>query len=187
MPNNDQLFPEGNYIGVILSQGFSRSPQKGTPEFFLRVRITHSVDYEGDMRQELPAPEQVTRIIHNYLSGGAVDITIQSLRAVGFSGDSFRQLDPHNDGYTNLTGSEVSLYCKWENFADKTYDKFSIRTQSSGDGNYESLDSKAIAELDALFGRKLKGQPAVYSAQKKEATVLDDQTREEEEEDDIPF
>jgi len=93
-------YAPGQYDGQITSQGFDVSTQKKTPFFWL------TVDISAD------GLETYSREVRMYLTDKTVDRTIERLRSIGFTGGSFKDLEP--GGSCSLVGTIVTLECKHE-------------------------------------------------------------------------
>lgn len=131
-------YAPGQYDGQITSQGFDVSTQKKTPFFWL------TVDISAD------GLETYSREVRMYLTDKTVDRTIERLRSIGFTGGSFKDLEP--GGSCSLVGTIVTLECKHED----GYERWDFPAPSGGGMSSEHKDGVA-RKLDALFGKALKG------------------------------
>lgn len=146
------MYREGNYNATVLSQAFGESKEKGTPYFALTIRPDEFDAGEPEMQAVQGAQE---RTIWMYLTEGTAEFVARDLRTIGFSGNSFAELDPDSAKHHSFVGQIISVYCKTEQYNGKEKEKWQI---SSGGGKIEhkGIDSKTTRKLDALFGKHLK-------------------------------
>src|SRR4051794_8554359 len=97
-------YEKGLYQAQILGQGFEASAAKGTPYFFLQIRILGRYDAQGQLQ---PCP-QYERTICQYL-GNEVGVTIllAQLRSIGVVVTDLTQLDPATPGHFSLVGRRI--------------------------------------------------------------------------------
>lgn len=123
----DFVFDDGIYKGKITSNwGLSESSQKGTPEFYAAVQITHQAD-GGGVFTELAEPE--TRRVNLYLTPGTEDQVIRLLKTLG--AEHAGQLDPNDPDAVDLYGIEVTVQNKGESFKNKWREKWSFAGSGS--------------------------------------------------------
>ena len=142
----------GKYLCEVVQQGFDTSPAKGTPFFFLKVKPLLEVDKtDSTVSYECPNYERTLKM---WITEKNIDVQIGILRDLGFTGSSFRELDPENQSHFSFVGKEIFLLCKHEPYEDKIFDKFEL--PYTGGGKALPSDSKVASKLDNLFGRRLK-------------------------------
>jgi hypothetical protein len=137
-------YQEGVYDNVeIVGQGFTRSKQKGTPGFYLE--INPGGDYARKLEWWLPGDRE-----------DAVDRLLEDLTSLGLPIDklsSFSQLNPGDPLHVSFVGITVSVKCRHEG----QYERWST-LRASKPKEVAPPDPSAIRQLDALFGKKLKGK-----------------------------
>ncbi len=134
-------YQPGHYECIIRAQGFEVSPKKKTPCLWLRCTPVLA-DGDGDF-------DCVVRL---WITDKTVEHVIARLRALGWTGDSFKDLEP--GGY-QLKGKTVRLRCKHEQDGDKVWDRWEFPHPDSGP---VAENTAGVAKkLDALFAKSLKG------------------------------
>ena len=166
------------YACEITQQGFGESKEKGTPSFFIVFEPVGEID-KDDPNHQFECPN-FERKLDLWLTENTVDSHIKTLRTWGFTGSSFRDLDPET-GSCSLVGTTIELLCKHQEYNGKVYDKFEIPFEGSME-RQESV-AKVASKLDNLFGKKLKtaAPKQAAKAQPVAAAVSDEGS------DDIPF
>jgi hypothetical protein len=141
-------YSNGKYRAEILEQGFTASTAKGTPAFFLLLKIRERYDANGSL-VECP---QYERPYTQYLANETgVNILRGDLKALGVQVTSFAQLDPATPDHVNLVGRQIDVTCDLESYQGKQRERWSIaRTRST-------LPSDALRALDDQFGHLLRG------------------------------
>jgi hypothetical protein len=139
MPHNE----EGVHAVVIESQGLSVA-KTGT-EFFY-------VTFKPDGQHE--------RSAKFYLTDRTIDRTLDDLEKLGIRGlDSFSQLDTSNANAVSIVGNEVELECRYETGQDgKSYERWGAPYTPRPMEPPVPAASKAIKQLDALFGAALRSR-----------------------------
>lgn len=143
-------YPSGPYIGKVLEQNLGESKNKGTPQLVLKFQIINEVDRISGERLELERCEE--RWVYLYLTEKAMDMALKSLKALGYKRSSLKYLDPNVDGFQDLAGTEVELYCKHEEYEGDLNERWSISTPRET----KPVDASSLRKLDALFGKGLK-------------------------------
>lgn len=151
-------FAQGAYKCEVLDQGLSISKTE-KPQIWLQVRVLESID-----NPELTL-NQYERTIYWTLTDKTIDFTLEKLERLGFSGDSFRNLDPNVEGHHSFVGQVIDCYCKLETYEGKEREKWDLSNQSGG-ARPDPLGDSDARKLDALFGRKLKERFKKPSARK---------------------
>lgn len=171
----------GRYWCKVTSQGFNKSKEKGTPFFFLAIK-----PYEIFVTEEEcePVDGNYERKIDLYITDKTIENVVGKLRAMGWTGDDFRDLEPANPDGHSFVGKEIVVHCKHEQVGDKVYDKWEL--PGTGGGPDIDNDPNVSRTLNAMFGKALKGNgnaPKKAKPPVKETVPTDVQM----DEDQIPF
>lgn len=152
----------GLYRFRVTDQGFGESAKKQTPYFFLRgvpfLQLTDGTEY---------AVKEYEREIQLYLSDKAIDISVDKLRALGWQGASFRELDPTSSDAHLFIGESITAECSHDTTDSGTWDKWNlprVNAASSDKPPKPKSDPKIASKLDALFGKSLKPAGAAPKA-----------------------
>jgi hypothetical protein len=142
-------YDQGQYMAVVTQQGFKESTN-GNPVIVLKVKPYLHFQYDSsgvEIEDNLPS-DSWERSIFLTVTKKTTDFVLKKLRAAGFEGSSFRELD--------LQGKSVRCRCSHgtdNNGADREEWDLVYEYESKP---LEPLDSAAARKLDALFGRELK-------------------------------
>ena len=140
-------YAPGTYDCQIVDQGFDVSKEKKTPFLWLSFQPAALVNLDGST---VDCTEHYDREVRMYLTEKTVERHIQRLRDIGFTGSSFKDLEP--GGTCNLAEKVASIECKHED----GYERWDFPAPSGGGLSSEHKDGVA-RKLDALFGKALKG------------------------------
>lgn len=161
-------FDQGVYEDVeITAQGFSQTPTKGTPYFFLTFKIG-----------------QEDGTITFWLTDGAIDFSLRQLEQLGWDRRGFDSLEPSNPGHHSFVGQRITVVNLHETRDGKTYDKFRIRGPAA---EKPVVESKALKALNAKFASKLKPKAAAAAPPAKPAPTFTPEEIAAAGADDIPF
>lgn len=141
------FYAPGRYIGVVTGQGISMT-NTGKHQFVLKVNVTGYQNGE-------PVEQQYERTIYRVLTDKTIEYFMDDLKTLGFTGESFRFLDPGTSGYQDFTGREVPLNCEHDTYQGKTSEKWSL-ARAGTSKPIEPADSASLRQLDNLFGKQLK-------------------------------
>ena len=180
-------YEEGLHAGEVLSQALTKS-KTGTVQFVLRCKILGTATEEG----YTPASQQYERTVYMAITAGTIDFVVDTLKSIGYEKQSFKYLDPAVDGAHDFTGQQVDLWCKHDEYKGEQKEKWNI-SRPREQKPVELLSAAELRQLDALFGKALKGgarsAPVKATPQKATAVAepepLDDGTFITD--DDIPF
>lgn len=185
------VFQPGKYLGRVTGQGLGESKDKRTPFFGLSVDILGKInpmDPQGDL---LPCPGG-QRTVRLWLTDQTADRSIADLQRLGFTGSSFRQLDPASPGGWSIIGADIELYCSQEpdsRSPGEMQEKWGIARE--GGLKLEPIDQSGVKKLDALFGKQLKALSKSAPARAPAERAAQEQTVPPEPggpaDDDIPF
>lgn len=143
-------YQAGKYRCQITEQGFGESKNKKTPFLGLKVRPTGFYDVtNGDL---VPCSD-FERTVMLYLTDNTIDQAMKNIRSLGFTGDSFRALDPEMPGHISLIGVETDFQCKHEPYDGGIGEKWEFPLS---EGRPLEKVSGLSKKLDALFGKQIK-------------------------------
>jgi hypothetical protein len=142
-------YPEGGYIGKVTSQALVKAGT-GTPQ--LVIRFTVERFWNKDKKAEEPVAEKHTRTIYRTITAKTAEYVKQDLENLGFTGTSFKELDPGTPGHFDLTGHEINVFVKHEADQESNLrEKWGI-SQFSGSKPIEGEPVTDFAALDELLG-----------------------------------
>ena len=144
-------YAEGDYLFRVTDQGFGET-KNGVPFFFLRGTPT-TLLINGN---EEMCEKQFEREITKYLSDKAVEYTIKDLRALGWEGESFKELDPTQPNSLSWVGQSIRVYCEHETNDAGTWERWNLPYVASDKPAKAKSDVKIASKLDALFGKLAK-------------------------------
>lgn len=183
MPNKP-FYESGRYACKITSQAMGEAGT-GNPQFVLRFKVMGLVD-PGDPSRYIPAPQQFERTFYRTITEKTIEYFVEDLRTLGFTGKSFKELDPATDDFHDFRGSDVDMWCAHEDDSKGGQrEKWSIARQV-GEFEVKPIDSKKLRELDNLFGKhlkNLKGEPKPQAAPQPAAAMASAEITDE----DVPF
>lgn len=157
-------YQAGKYRCQITEQAFGESKDKHTPFFGLKVKPTGFYDpATGDL---VPCSD-FERTVYLYMTDKTIDQATKNIRSLGFTGDSFRQLDPEVPGHTSLIGTEADFQCKHEPYNNTLSEKWEFPLS---EGRPLEKVSGLSKKLDALFGKSIKGSAGPKAAPAKAAS-----------------
>lgn len=156
------FYEQGDYAAKVTRQAFGQSDnEKKTAFFALTVQPAARIDMETGDRTDVA--KSYDRTIKMFLSEGAAPHTVKKLRALGFDGASFGDLNPDTEDHFSFVGQEVVVRCKHEDYNGSPVEKWDFPQEGGGLEN-KPLDDKGMRRLDALFGKVLKEtKPAAKS------------------------
>jgi hypothetical protein len=141
-------YTAGKYQAEVLDQGFTESASKGTPGFYLQLKILGRYDAAGVVQ---PCP-QYERTYTQYLSSEiGVNILKDDLKALGVQVTELTRLDPEVPGHESLVGRTIDVECKIESYNGKQMERWSIPRRKQA-----KLSRDAIRDLDAKFSHLLR-------------------------------
>ena len=140
------FYDEGNYLGEITDQAIGAAGT-GNAQFVLRFRVLSHAN--GD-----PVMKQYERTLYRIITEKTQSFVQQDLDTLGYTGSSFRQLDPGIEGFQDLTGQQVEFYCAHEeNLKGEMREKWSI-AHGPRPIKCDPLTESDYRRLDAMFGFK---------------------------------
>ena len=161
------MFEQGTYLGRINKWGLSAA-KTGTPQFFVTFTPLGRVDpSKPDDTENLIACEDWERTIFRAITENTIDFVVRDLKALGYSKDTFDQLDPEHKDAHSFADMEIRVTCKHEEYQGKNKERWDF---AFGDGfKPKEMEAGGVKKLNALFGKKLKEVVKAPSKTEKEA------------------
>lgn len=148
------FYAAGRYACKVTDQALGEAGT-GNPQFVLRFLVLGLVD-PADPSKYLPATQQFERTHYRVITDKTVQYLLEDLKLLGFKGESFKALDPNNDGFHDFRGLDIDMWCGHENDREgKPREKWSVARQGSK-FEVKPLEPKKVRDLDNLFGKQLK-------------------------------
>ena len=180
------FYSEGTHTAEIIAQELSASSKKGTPQLVLKVKILGIPNQDGTYETHR---EQYERYIYIYLTQGTMPFALETLKTLGFTGTSLKQLDPNEPNHQDLTGGQIDVYCSHEEYEGKDRERWQVSNQQSSQS--APIEAKKMRALDALFGKGLReqagGKPSTPVGTSTEPMDTSEYTNQGITDDDIPF
>lgn len=136
-------YEPGDYLCRVVDQRFGQTPNNSA--YF---------QLEFEPMQALGAntfPEQVyNRHTNLFITEKSHQYTIEKLRALGFTGTKFAQLDLSHPQAHSFVGQEVKMTCSH----DGQYENWEL-ARDKGSGTPKESDPSVAAKLDGMFGKSL--------------------------------
>lgn len=149
------FYAVGRYACKVVDQALGESGT-GKPQFALRFQVLGLVD-PADPGKYIPASAQYERTYYRTITEKTIGYFADDLKALGFMGESFKDLDPNTEGFHDFRGLDVDMWCAHENDQQgNPREKWSV-ARVAGSLEMKPLERKKMRELDDLFGKSLKG------------------------------
>ncbi len=144
------------YLGRIIEHAVGESKTSKTPQITFKAAV-EGVEGGGDVTP-------TTAYVYLYLTDKAVENTVNALRSLGYTHDSFDQLDPEATDAHSFDGVEVRLRVKYESYNGRDQEKWSF---AIGSGKLERMERSKLSGLNAAFGKHLKQNRVVTTPPKR--------------------
>jgi hypothetical protein len=120
---NTTTYTPGRYRAEIIDQGFFESNSKGTPGFFLQLKILSRCGPGGEL-QECP---QFERTYEQYLANDTgARILYGDLKAIGFDVAELSRLDLDDSEAVHLVGQQIDVECRLEGYNGVVRERWGI-------------------------------------------------------------
>lgn len=164
---NKPFYPVGRYACKVISQALGEAGT-GNPQFALRFQVMGLVD-PADPTRFIPGQQQYERTYYRTITEKTIDYFLEDLKALGFTGSSFKELDPATPNFHDFKGLDIDMWCAHENAQDGgEREKWSVARQG-GELTMNPIDPKKVRDLDNLFGKQLKSLKAAAPAPQQRA------------------
>lgn len=147
-------FEAGSYMGRITKWGLSAA-KTGTPQFFATFVPLGRIDpaKPSDTENLIACPDW-ERTVFRAITENTIDFVARDLAALGYTRDTFDQLDPEHADAHSFADMEIRVVCKHESYQGKEKERWDF---AFGDGfTPKAMESGGMKKLNALFGKKLK-------------------------------
>lgn len=152
MPSGPFYKPGRYTVTFTGEQGFSET-KNGNMQFFVEFEVTHIA--AGDEWDEVTQPYR--RSFYRVINANTAEYAAKDLRALGFTGESFRELDPRTANPHIFEGQAVMI-CNHESWDGDIKEKWSLLYEGGARKAVDMIDVKQLKQLDMLFGKALKGE-----------------------------
>src|ERR1017187_4588570 len=99
------FYEVGRYACKVVDQGLGKTGT-GKPQFALRFQVLGLVD-STDPSKYIPATAQYERTFYRVITEKTMPYFVEDLKALGFHGSSFRELDKQAPGFHDFHGQDV--------------------------------------------------------------------------------
>lgn len=148
------FYEVGRYACKVTKQALGEA-KTGTPQFIMQFMVLGKVDPD-DPSRFIPAPAQYERTFFRAITEGTIKYFLEDLKNLGFTGGSFKDLDPGSPNFQSLKGLGIDMWCNHEKGQDgNPREKWGVARQG-GSMEVKPLEPKKLRDLDNLFGRELK-------------------------------
>lgn len=166
------FYQPGEYVCSVVQQGLSEAGT-GNPQFVLRVKVIGRPDPDTPGNVIVGGMQQLERTYYRTITDKSIEWFMQELDVLGFTGTSFKQLDPSSPQHQSFVGSDIDMICEHE--ADQSgqpRERWKIKLQGGG-GEIKPLDAAKARQLDNLFGKHLQARKsAAPAAAKRTASAV---------------
>lgn len=152
-------FTAGKYLVELTGQqGFSETGT-GNPQFFMKFLVQYRWNFSTGQWEGCEGAE---RTFYRVLTPKTAEYAAEDLRALGFQGDKFSQLDPRHP-QAHVFQGQIEMSCSIEDYTDnqgvtKPKEKWSI-VKNGGGREEKVLDNKGVKSIDMLYGKALAAAP----------------------------
>jgi len=137
----------GRYLAEIVDQGFSESEAKGTPYFYLQIKVLARLGADGQP-EECP---QYERTYRQYLANEiGVGVLKGDLRSLGVEISDLTRLDHGASDAITLVGKKIEVACEIDHYQGKPIERWRIPRSRN------KLGTNAIRALQDQFGHLLR-------------------------------
>lgn len=153
------FYEPGRYACKVTAQALGEA-KTGNPQFVLQFMVMGKVDPD-DPSKFIPAPAQYERTHYRTITEKTIEYFAEDLKALGFTGASFKDLDPATPNFYDFKGQDVDMFCVHEKNqdGDGLREKWGVARQG-GALEVKPLEAKKVRDLDNLYGKHLKGLKA---------------------------
>lgn len=154
------FYDVGNY-NVICTGSSLGENKKGNPELQIRFKPTHQL---ADNGEPVALPLTWERTIYLTFTEATMGTesepgwVLQTIAALGFTGQSFGDLEKHN-----FTGTPFQARCEHDEWDGKEKEKWSVN-RARTPKPVKPVEKKTLRTLDAKFGKALKAASAGVTA-----------------------
>lgn len=144
-------YEQSEYWCEIVDHGLSEA-KTGTHQLFVKFKVLGRVNASDPEKYDADE-QQYERIMYQAITAKSVEIALDKLEALGFTGTAWSEFDRANPDSQDLVGNSIKMYCKHETYNGEQKERWDI---SRGGGN--RMDAEATSKLDSLFGKELRAR-----------------------------
>jgi hypothetical protein len=148
-------FNPGSYMARVTTWGLSETKHKKTPQFFIRFKPLGKINPNDPTGPLMGCPDY-ERTIYRVITQNTAQYVIEDLERLGYDKSSFKFLDPAVEGAHSFEGLEIQVRCDHEEYEGTLQERWNL-DRDGGPLEVPPLDSKRVRQLDAMFGKSLKG------------------------------
>jgi hypothetical protein len=148
------FYPVGRYLCQIKSQALGET-SKGNPQLVLRFLVLGQIN-PADPGGALIPHAQYERNAYRVINENTIEYAVKDLKALGYTRQSFKYLDPAVPDHHSFVGQQVEMYCGHREYNGEMKEEWSVAMQGSEELKVNPLGSKKSRQLDNLFGKHLK-------------------------------
>lgn len=179
------VYAEGRYLCKITGQALGET-SKGNVQFVMSFQVLGKID-PANPDNYFPEQQQLERKTWRAITEGTIEYFLENLRSLGFTGDSFSQLDPKSPKHQSFKDLEVEMYCTHgRDDKGQEREEWSI-ARSGGPLVQQQAPDEKVRQLDYAFGAKLRSlreKKPLASAPRQQPVVAGGY---EPADDDVPF
>lgn len=145
-------YEPGRYWGKIVNQQLGKS-SNDNPQIAITFTVIGKInpaDPEGEL---LPCGQNHDRTLFRSITPKTVEWACQDLKRLGFTGESFADLDLNSSASCDLRGNEAAFSCVHEEYDGTLREKWQVASDGM---TVKPLESAEVRKLDAMFGKYLK-------------------------------
>jgi hypothetical protein len=161
------FYDQGRYECEITQQAMTKA-STGTVQFVLRFRVLRFVLANGEMEN---VRQQYERTSYRAITENTMKYVERDLEALGFTGNSLRDLDPVNRTHESFVGKVLDFNCGHDkDLKGDLREKWSVAwaEQESSAIEGSPVEPAAYRQLDALFSRNKGGGPSQQRQQQEQ-------------------
>src|SRR6185437_9148989 len=113
-----------------------------------------------------PAATQYERTIYMVITEKTIPYVAEKLDRLGYVGKGFGPLDPSSAQHQSFARNQIEVTCRHETNQNGEMRETWDLTRGASELHLDPLSSKDVRDLDALFGKSLKGSAAKSAAPK---------------------
>lgn len=151
-------YTPGRYRGRVSKTALTQNENSKNYQVVLQFELVGRYDAQGQLETCDPS----TRTVWRVLTDKTVERVAQELRALGFTGGSWVQIDEEQAGndFVDLRNVECDLQMRIEAYQGVDRERWELSVLGGMGANVgKSIERKQAREVDAKFGKALKATP----------------------------
>lgn len=142
----------GKYVTRVKDSQLTQTSNNNT-QWVVSFTVLGTPDPNDDSRY-IESKVQMDRYFRRVINQNTIEFAIQDMRAFGFAGDSYAQLDSRHPKAWPLKGMEIEMYCQHER--DQNGEPKEVWSVARESMSLEQAPADKVRELDYAFGAQLK-------------------------------